>query len=65
MRTLGEFKMTTLNDQKVLMKKYGISCQQKTIYCYKRQRFYSFQAALNIAALEQDVPKEKQHDPDK
>lgn len=57
--------MTTLNDQRVLMVKYGISCQQKTIYCYKKQRFYSFQAALNIAALEQDVPKEKQHDPGK
>ena len=54
--------MTTFNDQQTLIKKYGIYCIQKTIYCYKKKRFYSFQDALNFAALEQDVTKEHLYD---
>ncbi len=62
---VGEIIMTSLNDQRVLMEKYGIFCEQKTIYCYKKLRFNNFQDALNVAALEQDGSKEKYHDSDK
>ena len=54
--------MTTYNDQQILMKKYDISCLQKTIYCYKKRRFNNFQDALNFAALLQDVTKEHRYD---
>lgn len=57
--------MISLNDQRVLMEKYGIFCEYKKVYCYKQLRFNNFQDALNVAALEQDVLKEKHYDPNK
>lgn len=53
---VGELIMTSLNEQRLLMKKYGILCKQITIYFYKNSHFNNFQEALNTAALDQDVP---------
>ena len=57
--------MMTVAAQNVLMKKYGISCKKITIYCFKNSQFNNFQDALNTAALDQDVPKERANDPNK
>ncbi|NMP17359.1 hypothetical protein [Thalassotalea sp. Y01] len=57
--------MTSLNDQRVFMEKYGIFCEYKKVYCYKQLRFNNFQDALNVAALDQDVPKEQSSDSNK
>jgi|GEM_PF-1934361 len=57
--------MMTVTAQNVLMKKYGILYKQITIYCYKNSHFNNFQDALNTAALDQNVPKERANDSNK
>jgi len=46
--------MTAINDEKTLMKNYGISREQKFVYQYKQYRYDNFQNALNFAISDQD-----------
>jgi hypothetical protein len=44
--------MTTAKQEITLMARYGITCEQKLIYQYKRYRYNKLDDAINFAKLD-------------
>ncbi|TDF38253.1 hypothetical protein EYS14_11215 [Alteromonadaceae bacterium M269] len=44
--------MTTAKEEITLMARYGITCEQKLIYQYKRYRYNKLDDAINFAKLD-------------
>lgn len=40
------------NDDKTLMEKYGITCETKMVYTYKKYRYDNLQDALRYAEID-------------
>jgi len=51
-----------LNDEnKMLMEKYGITCEPKMIYSYKQHRYENVEQAINFARI--DAARDQEDSP--
>lgn len=48
--------MKTINDEMMMMERYGITCEQKPIYFYKNHRYEQLKDALNFAKIDDIHP---------
>ncbi len=44
--------MKTTTDEKMMMERYGITCEQKPIYFYKSHRYEQLKDALSFAKID-------------
>lgn len=51
---IGAMMMNTTNDDVTMMERYGITCEQKSIYHYKKYQYGNLQDAINFAKLDGD-----------
>jgi hypothetical protein len=50
----GAMMMKMTNDDVTMMERYGITCEQKSIYQYKKYQYGNLQDAINFAKLDDD-----------
>ena len=46
--------MNTTNDDETMMKRHGITCEQKSVYHYKKYQYGNLQDAINFAKLDDE-----------
>ncbi len=49
--------MSTTNEKKLVMKRYGITCEVKFVYTYKNFKYDNLEQAVNYATLTQENPE--------
>ena len=58
-KNTGVTMMKTTNDEMTMMERYGITCEQKSVYHYKKYQYGNLQDAINFAKLDDDQVSQK------